>query len=66
MFISVAPIAQLAEGSALRYRGSRVKIPDWAGRGKSIPSLWREKHPAIQGIWPPASRAPRREISSGQ
>ena len=29
----VAPIAQLAEGSALRCRRSAVRILDWAGYG---------------------------------
>ena len=30
-----------------------------AGRvtGKSIPSLWRDKHPAIKSLWPPEHHA---------
>ena len=28
---SVAPLAQLAKGSALRCRRSGFRIPDWAG-----------------------------------
>ena len=35
---------------------------EWVA-GRSTPSLWRDKHPAIKG--PPASRAPRRAIPSG-
>ena len=26
-------------------------------RGKSTPSLWRDKHPVIQGLWPPEHHA---------
>ena len=29
--ISVAPMAQLAEGSALRRRRYEIRIPDWEG-----------------------------------
>ena len=47
MLVYVAPIAQLAKGSDAG--GLRLESPTGWVTGKSIPSLWREKHPAIKG-----------------
>ena len=53
----VAPLARVAEGSA-RMQEVSGSDPRLAGfRGKSIPSLWRDRRPPIKGLWPPEHHA---------
>ena len=59
----MAPIAQSAEGSALRCGRSEVRIPGWAGDGWVNSEPLEGEAPCNQG--PAASGAPRREIPSG-
>ena len=52
----LAPIAQLPRiGSQMQeVRGSN---PTGRVTGKSTASLWRNKHPAMKGLWPPEHHA---------
>ena len=54
---TVAPIAQLVKGRLADAGGLRFE--SLAGRvtGKSTPSIWRDKHPAIKGLQPPEHQA---------
>ena len=54
----VAPIAQLVQGRLSDEGGLRFESQTGQVRGKSIPSLWMDRHSAIMGLQPP--RAPRR------
>ena len=51
--VTVAPIAQLVKGRLLDAGGLRFESQAGRVTGKSIPSLWRETHPAIKGLRPP-------------
>ena len=53
----VAPIAQLVKGRLSDAGGLRFESQAGRVTGKSIPSLWRDKHPAIKGLRPPEHHA---------
>ena len=52
-FTLVAPIAQVVKVRISDAGGLRFESQAGRVTGKSIPSLWREKHPAIKGPRPP-------------
>ena len=49
----MAPIAQLVKGRLSDAGGLRFESQAGRVTGTSIPSLWRDKHPAIKGLRPP-------------
>ena len=50
------PVALLAEGRLPDARGRGFESQTGQVRGESIPSLWRDKNPAIEGLRPPEHR----------
>ena len=48
-----APIAQLVKGRLSDAGGPRFESQTGRVTGKSIPSLWRDRHPATKGLRPP-------------
>ena len=53
----VAPTAQLVKGRLSDAGGLRFESQAGRGTGKSTPSLWRDRHPAIKGLRPPEHHA---------
>ena len=53
----VASIAQLVKGRLSDAGGLRFESQAGQLTGKSTPSLWRDKHPAIKGLRPPEHHA---------
>ena len=53
----VAPIAQLASDRLSDAGGLGFESQTGLVMGKSIPSLWRDKHPAVKGLRPPEHHA---------
>ena len=53
----VAPIAQLAKDRHSDAGGPGFESQAGRVTGKSTPSLWRDKHPAIKGLRPPEHHA---------
>ena len=52
-----APIARLAKGRLSAAGGPRFESQTGRVMGKPLPSLWRDKHPAIKGLQPPEQHA---------
>ena len=50
--LGVAPMAQLAKGRLSDAGGLRFESQAGRVTGKSIPSLWRDQHPAIKSLRP--------------
>ena len=57
VLLGVAPRAQLVEDRLSDAGGLRFESQAGRVTGKAIPSLWREKHPAIKGLRPPEHHA---------
>ena len=53
----VAPIAQLFKDRRSDAGGPSFECQAGRVTGKSTPGLWRNRHPAIKGLWPPEHHA---------
>ena len=57
MAARVAPIAQLVKGRLSDAGGLRFESQAGWVTSKSIPSHWRDKHPAVKSLRPPEHHA---------